>query len=145
MGAIAHRKWAALRALHEDWGAPLSLLEGLMERGGSSVTSRAFKEGWTEGGSVAGLHSRLMRVLFAQIERLENPPESIDEEKRARALSGTAKTLESVAGIAAKLKTAGMGNNLQPTGRTNEICEDVDAGRREEIDQNLARLLEGLT
>ena len=33
MGAIAHRKWAALRALHEDWGAPLSLLESVMERG----------------------------------------------------------------------------------------------------------------
>lgn len=144
MGVIAQRKWAALRMLHEDWGAPLQLLEEVMERGDGTVTNRAAREGWMEGSTILGLHARLVRVIVSQIDRFAAAPENGDEEKRARALSMMAKTLELVAATTQKINTVSGENNAQQHGRPDESSHELDAARREEIHRELARLVEGL-
>ena len=144
MGVVAQRRWAALRALHEDWGVPLPLLEKVTERGEATVTSRAKRDGWVEGNTLSGLHARLVRVIVAQMDRFETSDENIDEEKRARALSVIAKTLETVMATSEKLETNSGEFSMQNSGRPDEFSPELDAAGREAIHSELARLVEGL-
>ena len=92
----------------------------------------------------ADLFRQLITVFAAQLERFQNEEPVGDVEKRARALSVLAKTLESITAIGIKLNAVGAANfdpnangnpGMEPQSKANDVAE---------LDRHLAQLVSNL-
>lgn len=94
MGESALKRNTALRLLHENFGAPLALLQQASGAADRFVDRLAVREKWKPALSAMSLHGGLMQLFERQIGRLsKTADETACEEKHARALATLAKTL----------------------------------------------------
>jgi hypothetical protein len=145
MSDILARKWLAARVLHEQWRAPFELLDQIMGRATGSVEKNARLESWSDGGldnrSVSELHAQLATVFGDQLERFQKDEQSPDAEKRARALSILAKTLESIAAASIKIRAfPGDTYNYQDGNSEAAVSGSPTAGTAE-LDRQLTELV----
>lgn len=160
MGESLTRRWNAVRELREQWAVPFNLLDRVMGRMAGTCARRAEKENWQgpatadlvadancqhlAGSSSMGLHRQLAETFQEQLDRFQTEDQSSDAEKRARALSILAKTLESIAAIGTKLDThANQGAGLE-NGQSGGSLSGSQASDTQELDRQLTALIANL-
>lgn len=142
----AARKWSVARELHEKWNVPHELLDRVLGRAAGACQRKAGEDGWAASGpaSAAPLHRQLVVLFEGQLSGFDADEQSRDVEKRARALQMLAKTLESIAAVGAKLaELSGEVNNTQ-NGRANDPNSPAEPGRIQDLDDQLAKLVDNL-
>ena len=145
MSEVLARKWLAARALHEMWRAPFELLDQILGRVAGSVEKQARDEGWSHNDpvnwSVAELHSQLTTIFGNQLARFQSDEQSSDAEKRARALSILAKTLESIAAAAIKVEAFPGGAHNHHDGNSEATVSGSPTAGTAELDRQLTELV----
>jgi hypothetical protein len=148
MSDILARKWIAARTLHEVWSAPFGLLDEVLGRSDGSVKQRALGEGWVNAAPVSrgvpALHGQLTAIYSEQLVRFQGDEQSPDAEKRARALSILAKTLESITAAGTKMTDFSGGTKNQPDGNHGDFGCEPRADGTAELDRQLAQLVANL-
>ncbi len=156
MGEKADRKWAGLRLLFETWGAPLNLLWQVSDVTLEQIERRSVTERWKTNVASVALHASVVHSFEEQLERITDPGNGLDEEKRTRALSMLAKGLEPLVALAEKLRLQPGSrisepqdkkhkmHNIQRDQVNHEASAEQDANRTAELDRQIEALIEGL-
>ena len=146
MSETIARKLLAARTLHEVWNAPFDLLDQVLGRVAGSVQRKSLEEGWASSGlaSAAPLHRQLIEIFDGELGRFDCDQQCSDVEKRARALSVLAKTLETIAAVGAKLAVNSADRNNKQNGRSDDAQDSSHAGTIEDLDRQLAQLVGNL-
>lgn len=147
MSGSASRKLLAVRQLHENWNAPLHLLCEAATLKLDCLQARAAKEKWLSSHTAASMLTKLLDVFDQQMNRLaQQIDDEVCAEKRARALSVLAKTLESIAAVGARLSVT-QTNEDRNVKRVEADYETagVDPNRTAELDRQLAALVQNLS
>ncbi|MGI9365323.1 MAG: hypothetical protein ACR2O8_09085 [Rhizobiaceae bacterium] len=159
MGESLARRWKAVRELREQWGVPFDLLDRVMGRVAGTIARRAEKEIWQDsaanhasdayyqqlaGRSSGVLHRQLVDAFQEQLARFQTEDQSGDAEKRARALSILAKTLETLAEIGMKLDTYGNQGAGLENGQPVGSLSGPQASETQELDRQLTALIGNL-
>lgn len=147
MSVSASRKLLAVRQLHEHWNVPLDILGNATGLKVKRLEDRAARECWQTSHSAGSLLTKLISVFHQQLEQFSLGASNEGcEEKRARALSILAKTLESVATVGVKTSTTQASHEAES--KRTELDEQPnsdDANRTAELDRQLAELVQKLT
>lgn len=137
----APEKWAALRRMHEGFGVPLDVLEPLAACSPEHFRSRVALERWQNGSTSSTLLTRLSAAAEEQLGHFADLGENACEEKRARALSVMAKTLDTITTIEERLAVQGPDANTE--GRERD--DGIDGGRLAEYERQIAALAEAMS
>lgn len=92
MGCASDAKWSAARTLHEDYGVDQRIIACATGTTSNAIRRRAEMERWGPSALVPALHIRLLKLVQAQLERIQESDESI--EKAARATAVVAKIVQ---------------------------------------------------
>ena len=146
-----------MRELRERWGIPLDLLDQIMGRVAGTCARKAEEESWLVFSAAPGvdsrpltttssgaLHGQIVEAFQEQLERFQRDDQSPDAEKRARALSILAKTLESIAAIGMKMETHAGQNSGRENGQSDAFHSGTQPGDAEELDRQLTALIGNL-
>ncbi|MEM9732591.1 MAG: hypothetical protein AAF903_03775 [Pseudomonadota bacterium] len=145
-------KRAALRQLFEHWGVPVELLARVSSLTLGTINGLIAKEAWVFHAGPAPLQAELMNAYGKQLKAMEDDTETCPE-KRARALGGLAKVLESITTVSVRLSSAQAksSGDVPLTPQTNsEIVSHEDgfeseAERLAYLNDELTKRIEGFT
>ena len=134
----------ALRVLYEHFGVPFPYLEALTGYARSTLDGLKRAEGWQRGISVDALSAQLAAAFERQLQRLQDADfdESL-EEKRVRALSAMAKTLETIAQVDVKTTIKGA-SNLESGNKTQHDQASLDGDRLLQLDVEIEAAIAAL-
>ena len=134
----------ALRVLHEKFAVPFDYLETLTGYARSTLDALKAEEGWKTGISVDALAVQLAEAFEAQLARLETTDfDPALEEKRVRALSAMAKTLETITQMETKLNFKGA-QNLESGNQAKYDQASLDGDRILQLDVQIEAAIAAL-
>ncbi len=142
MGERALKKWEAVRALYEVWGAPIDLLCDACGVRLETLQERKVHGQWKQRDPAAAVYSRLSQVLLHQIEQLNEMNEPENSDKHARALSLMSKSLESLATLGVRYGINIGEENSNHHAGSSQPSTIAGPQRTFALDQKLARFLE---
>ena len=144
MSTSLPERYALLRELFEQFGVPIAKLARVSKLSVDRIRRTAELARWSPAGSARALLDRAGRECAVHLEQLQS--DDIDEskqEKRARALSVLAKTVETLVQVEERLDHSKGHRQSNEGKRLNEETA-MDGNRSLQLYQELEKVLAGL-